>query len=212
MTRTRSITLVLALALGACSSSPSHPDASTTHVDMGFTPLTDTGTSTLPDMGTPDDAWMATGSDAGCATPSTLHPPMAGSSATILCPFGVPVTGTRLYCTARTQHCCEPTTGAGTCDPTATPCPTGNVDWQCQDPVADCATGMHCCGTGTLVPGGSFGGMACANFASHFTGTHCAASCTAGTEITMCTSNGECPTGQTCMPFKTHGASVGGCM
>jgi hypothetical protein len=87
---------------------------------------------------------------------------------------------------------------------TATSCASTDIDWHCQDP-ADCGGSMKCCGTGTFASGGP----GCANYASGFKGTHCAASCTSS-EITMCSATAECG-GKTCTPFKTHGAQVGGC-
>ena len=212
MTKTRTIVVGMALGLVACPSATSHPDAATPPhdaavvptLDMGTTPPQDTGTTVPVDMGT------TAPTDAGCSTPTTLHPPRAGSTANIYCPlFGttLPDGGHSLYCSAPTQHCCLPASGSGTCDPTATACGATDLDFRCQDP-GDCATGQHCCGTGTLV----LGGTGCGNFASHFTGTVCAASCDAATQITMCTSNGECASGHMCVPFKTHGADVGGCM
>jgi len=199
--------LAAALALCACNNTPPRMqlDLGTAHdagggIDMAVGPGFDSGPA--------DDAYV--GDDAGCSTPSTLHAPSMTSPANVYCPFGMPPDGGHsLYCEASSQHCCEPLSGAGTCNPTATPCGATDLDWGCQDPGADCSGSMHCCGTGTLVLATS---ASCANYASHFTGTHCAASCQAGTEITMCTNDTECPTGQHCIPFRTHGAQVGGCM
>ena len=156
--------------------------------------------NTQPDL--VDTTMMNTNPDMMCSPPSTLHPPKAGKTS-LYCPFsGTPA----IYC-ALGQHCCEPSSGTSTCDPIATPCPAGDTDWQCEDATADCTAGQVCCGTGMLVINTN---PQCNNFASGFTGTHCAASCMAS-EIQMCTSNGECPAGKTCQPFKTKGSSVGGC-
>ncbi len=71
---------------------------------------------------------------------------------------------------------------------------------------AACGKGMMCCGTGAFV----MGMPGCENYATGFKGTHCAVSCT-GAEIKMCTSNGECSGGKTCVTFSTKGNQVGGC-
>ena len=161
--------------------------------------VTDTGPS---DTGT---------ADAGpCTAPGTLHPPHPDAgTANLFCPFSNPDGGASLYCNSGTQHCCEPTSGTAACQPTATACGTTDTDWQCEDPGVDCPTGSMCCGTGTLVINTDPRG--CANYASGFHGTHCSTTCTAA-EIRMCTSDGECATGQHCIPFKTKGNQVGGCM
>lgn len=216
------ITLASAIALSAgllaCG-----PDTTVTDV-----PVVDTGTDVVHPMdvvhdtgNTPDtgsDVPQAmdvpatdTGVDAGpCTTPGTLHPPRAdGGTANLFCPFSNPDGGASLYCNSGTEHCCEPTSGTAMCSPTATACAAGDTDWQCEDPGADCPAGSMCCGTGTVMINTDPRG--CANFASGFHGTHCATSCTT-MEIRMCTSDGECGTGQHCIPFKAKGNQVGGCM
>ena len=210
MRMTRRPILAFALILTACPTTTTHPDAATSHPDAAMVATPDMGTTPHDAAIVAVDMGSTSRTDAGCSTPTTLHPPHAGSTANIYCPlFGttLPDGGHSLYCSAPSQHCCLPASGSGTCDATGTACGATDLDFRCEDP-GDCATGQHCCGTGTLV----LGGAGCGNFASHFTGTTCAASCNAGTEITMCTSSGECPSGQTCVPFKTHGADVGGCM
>jgi hypothetical protein len=202
---TRTTILAAALALGACNSSPTH----TVVGDLGLT--RDGGTQDdayvgpQMDAGSGNDAYVASGNDAGCTAPGTLHAPPTGTTMTLYCPFsGTPA----VSCDPSTQHCCEGTTtgSASSCSPTATPCAAGQIDWQCEDPVADCTGATHCCGIGTFM----LGGTGCANYASHFTGTHCASACASG-EITMCTNDNECPAGQHCTPFKTHGNQVGAC-
>ncbi len=98
-------------------------------------------------------------------------------------------------------------------------CPAGTaVDWQCEDPAYDCPAGTVCCAPGaTLVLGGSEDGMQCKSFASHFAGTQCLplSQCPNANDmgnIVLCTSNGECPSGQTCTPFVAAGNQVGGCI
>jgi hypothetical protein len=201
------------LLLGACGSGSTrtNPDTGSPGIDSGPAPHdagptpVDTGTTTGHDAGSPVDSGAPV-TDAGCSAPSTLHPPHAGSTATIYCPFGMGDAGASLYCDHGTQHCCEPSSGTATCEPSATPCAGTAVDWQCQDP-GDCPSGQVCCGMGTLV----LGTTGCGNYASGFHGTRCATSCAAMTEIQMCTSDAECTGGTTCTPFRTHGAQVGGC-
>jgi hypothetical protein len=196
----------------------SHSDASATDSgasgdDTGTTttPGDDTGTTTTPgdDTGTTttpgDDTGTTsgdTGADAGCKAPGTLHPPKAGAG-DFYCPFVAPA---KTFCKDQTEHCCEPSTGSASCQPIGTACATGDTDWQCDDP-SECPSGQKCCGIGKLVINAD---PACANYASKFKGTHCAASCDAAAEIEMCTSNAECSTG-TCTPFTTKGSQVGGC-
>lgn len=146
---------------------------------------------------------------APCSPPSKLIPPKADAGAqTLYCPFSGADGGPNVDCNPGTEHCCEPKMGEALCEPTATPCADPKAtDWHCEDPIADCPTGQVCCGTGTLMKNTD---PMCANFASGFKGTHCAASCTA-TEIEMCTDDAECGAGKTCLPFRTKGAQVGGC-
>jgi hypothetical protein len=156
-----------------------------------------------------------TGGTGNCSKIGTLHPPMAGATDTLYCPFSGVDGGMNMLCNPTQQHCCETPQGAtmpSMCVPNATACMTGTgyTDWQCEDPVADCkdATKPVCC-----APGASIGlGMpGCGNFAHTMTHTTCVATgmCTG---ITMCTSDGECPNGQHCTPFSKAGNQVGGCM
>jgi len=183
--------------------------------DSGTTPAKDSGAKA--DTGTPDDS--GSNADTGpiddggtteggpCTKPGTLHPPSADAGGkTLFCPFSGADGGKDVYCNPSTQHCCEPSKGTSTCSPTASTCAMGDIDWQCGDPK-DCGGNKVCCGTGAFVSSGS---PQCANYATGFKGTHCAASCTA-MEIEVCTSTSECPMGKTCTPFSTHGAQVGAC-
>ncbi len=148
-----------------------------------------------------------TGGTGGCSTPGTLHPPNADAgTATLYCPFSGVDGGTNAYCDTTTEHCCEPKSGTAACTPTGVACATGDTDWQCEDP-SECGSGQKCCGKGTFVASTD---PSCANYATGFTGTYCAASCQA-TEIVMCTSNAECTSGKTCVPFKSKGNQVGAC-
>lgn len=166
----------------------------TTTTTGGMTTSTGTGTG---------------GAGGGCSTPSTLHPPKADAgAATLYCPFSAVDGGSNLYCNNTTEHCCEPKMGTATCDPAATPCAPMDMDWQCEDPVADCPSGQVCC-----APGATFGQGApgCANFAHTMNKTQCmtAAACTG---MILCTNNSECPAATpTCTPFKKAGNQVGAC-
>ena len=150
----------------------------------------------------------SSGGDAGtCKSPSKLFPPNPdGGTVVLYCPFSGPDGGKDLYCDYATQHCCEPKTGQAFCEPAAMPCNAGDTDWKCDDPT-ECPPGQVCCGTGMLMKSAD---PNCANTANNFSGTHCAHSCAAN-EIIMCTSDGECTGGKTCLPFRARGNQVGGC-
>jgi hypothetical protein len=153
-------------------------------------------------------AGSSTGGTGGqCSKISTLHPPNADAGTqTLYCPFSGVDGGSNDYCDTATEHCCEPKSGTASCTAKATPCASGDTDWQCEDP-SECGSGMQCCGKGTMVKSTDAN---CGNYATGFTGTYCAASCAAG-DIQMCTSDGECTSPQTCLPFNTKGNQVGGC-
>jgi hypothetical protein len=157
--------------------------------------------------------------DAGtCKPPGTLHPPKLDAGANLYCPFSGVDGGKAEYCNAAQEHCCETPQGAATpsmCVPNATACMTGTgyTDWQCEDPVSDCPTGMICCAPGaTIGLGGMMNGMQCQNFAHMMTHTACVANFAACSGIVMCTNSSECPNGQMCIPFSKAGNQVGGCM
>lgn len=145
-----------------------------------------------------------------CKTPTTLHPPeLDGGLDNIYCPFSATGGGKNDYCAAGSEHCCEPkaTGSVSKCQPSSQPCATGDTDWRCQDPVADCPSGQKCCGIGTVVKNSD---PKCANYATGFTGTKCATACGAG-EVEMCTSDSECTAPEVCLPFGAKGAQVGAC-
>jgi Cys-rich repeat protein len=144
----------------------------------------------------------------------TLHPPKSDAGANIYCPFSaVGDGGHNEYCTGGTEHCCETPADAGvpsSCEPIATACPALSMDWQCEDPVADCKDSAKpvCCAPGATI---GLGNPGCGNFAHKMTQTTCvAAGSCAG--IVMCTSDSECPSGQKCTAFSKAGNQVGGCM
>ncbi|MCC6898449.1 MAG: hypothetical protein IT377_05710 [Polyangiaceae bacterium] len=150
------------------------------------------------------------GSGETCKTPTKLHPPKsdAGTS-NIYCPFSGADGGMNDYCASGSEHCCEPKAygSVSKCQPLSQPCATGDTDWQCQDPVADCPTGQKCCGSGTVVKNTD---PLCANYATGFTGTKCASSC-GSDEVEICTANAQCAPPKTCLPFGAKGAQVGAC-
>lgn len=170
-------------------------------------------TSSTADVGSSTSASDSSSASAGgaapCSPPSKLIPPKTDAgAATLYCPFSGADGGPNVDCNPSTEHCCEPKMGEALCEPTATACADAKAtDWHCEDPIADCPQGQVCCGTGTLMKNPD---PTCANFASGFKGTHCAAACTP-TEIEMCTDDAECGAGKTCLPFRTKGAQVGGC-
>jgi hypothetical protein len=186
----------------------------TTSIDTGTTSGTTTTGTGSTDTGTTSTTTTSTttgtGGDAGvCKPPTTLHPPhLDAGPGTIFCPFSAVDGGKNEFCVAQTEHCCEPTSGNASCQPSGTTCATGDTDWQCEDPVADCPSGMECCAAGASI--GISTDPSCANFAHKFHGTACvAAGSCAG--IVMCTSDAECPSGKHCVPFGTKGNAVGGC-
>jgi hypothetical protein len=192
----------------------------TTNSTTNSTTASTTTTTTGGGMGgsTTSSTTTTSGTGTMCKPPGTLHPPnLDAGPGTIYCPFSGVDGGKAEYCMPGTEHCCETPQGATTpsaCQPTATACMTGTgyTDWQCEDPVADCPSGQDCCAAGaTLMMGGTMNGMACENYASKMHGTACVAagSCTG---IQMCTSDAECGTGKTCIPFSKAGNQVGGCM
>jgi hypothetical protein len=202
-----------ASALSACSSSDNSQstggsDASVDHPGSDGNGGGDSSsTDSANDSSSGDDGGTDAG-DAGCSSPSTLHPPKIDAGPTIYCPLSGVDGGKNVYCTPGTEHCCEPTQGTASCDPIASACGGGDTDWQCQDPVADCPIGQQCCAPGaTLVINAD---PSCANYATSFHSTTCAQTC-ANVDLVMCTSDGECPNGQTCTPFRTNGAPVGAC-
>ncbi len=172
----------------------------------------DTGTTT--DSGVAGDTGSTTGDTGTCSKIGTLHPPSADAgTSTIFCPFSASGdAGKDIYCTAKSQHCCETPAGStlSTCEALGTACPVAkSTDWQCEDPSADCPSATPvCCAAGATI---GLGATGCGNFASKMTGTTCVAAggCTG---ITICTADAECPTGQHCTPFTKAGNQVGGCM
>jgi hypothetical protein len=187
---------------------------STTSTMTGAGGATSSTTSTMTGAGGAATTTTSTGAGGECSTVGTLHAPTPGSTMNIFCPFA-PTDAGDVYCTSMSQHCCETPEGNATptsCEPIATACMTGSgyMDWQCQDPVADCpAATPVCCAPGASIGLGTPG---CGNFAHEMKNTTCEAT-GACAGIIMCTSNAECPAATpTCTPFDKSGAQVGGCM
>jgi hypothetical protein len=190
-----------------------------TSTSTGMTSTTTSTTSTGTGGAATSTTTGVGGGDAGtCVKPGTLHPPkLDAGPGTLYCPFSSVDGGPNEYCTPGTQHCCESPSGAtpSSCVDSSTACMIGYVDWQCEDPVADCPSGQVCCAPGATI---GFGGPGCGNFAHTFTHTACVAAgaCpNAGNmgNILLCTSSAECPAvTPTCTPFSVHGNQVGGCL
>ena len=169
-----------------------------------------TGTGGQSTGGTTGTGGMGAGTGGMCGKPGTLHPPDPDAgAASIYCPFGGPMGMGASHCIAQMEHCCEGAVGEPTmCVPIAMPCPQMKAtDWQCEDP-SDCGTGKQCCGNGTVMMNPD---PMCANFVSKMTGTVCKSKCDPTNDITMCTSDSECPAGKMCIPFSKAGNQVGGC-
>jgi hypothetical protein len=203
---------------GGTSGSTTGPSGSTS--GTGGTASTSSTTAGTGGTTTTSSGTGGTGGstvDAGeCGKVTTLHPPnLDAGPGTIYCPFSATTDGGKNeYCTPETQHCCVTPEGSPTasaCEPTGTACITGATDWQCEDPLTDCPSGMICCSNSGASLGIGTPAGTCGNYAHKMTGTQCVAAgmCNG---IQMCTSDAECPTGQTCTPFAKGGNDVGGCM
>jgi hypothetical protein len=115
-------------------------------------------------------------------------------------------------CPATPGEICCVNNGAktGACVATG-PCPSGTTsEIDCKGP-GECPMGNSCCGTPTgsatiaPVPGCTY------DKSSGEINMKCASSCAAG-DYVICEANGDCPSGQTCIPFKFKGAPMGHCM
>ena len=149
-----------------------------------------------------------TGAGGMCSKVGTLHPPDPAMPG-IYCPFGGPMGMGASHCTIGAEHCCEGAVGEVTmCVKIGSPCPQMKAtDWACEDPTDCQPAGMQCCGNGQLKISPD---PMCGNFASKMTGTTCKAKCDP-MDITMCSSDAECPMGKMCIPFSKAGNQVGGC-
>lgn len=215
-------------SVSACSSTNGTGTTGTTthHTTTSNTTDTSSSTSSSGTGGMPTASSSSSSSGTGgvttssssggtgnCSAVSTLHPPKLDAGANIYCPFSGIDGGANQYCSGGTDHCCETAAGAGapsSCEALGTACLSGSTDWECQDPVADCTDSSKpvCCAPGATI---GLGNPGCGNFAHTMHNTTCVAA-GACTGIIMCTSDGECPSGQHCTPFAKAGAQVGGCM
>jgi hypothetical protein len=208
-----SVPVAFFAVLAACSNADNtNPDSGTdatadtnqkADVVVADVGATDGNTDTGVDAGASCDA-----ANLGCPAVITLHPPATDAGQqTVYCPRSGTDGGKTNYCAPQSEHCCEGQT-AGSCVPTLTACAPSDIDWQCADPISDCAGGHACCGRGILATGL---GSGCGNSALCFTGTYCStgATCASG-EIEMCTSNTEC-SGGSCTPFTIDNNQVGAC-
>jgi hypothetical protein len=167
----------------------------------------------------------STGTDAGCGTSPTLHTTDAGS---IFCGYN---DAGSFACGVGTQCCLGGKVGSSfdpedcvsfgaTCDnPAPTDAGGGGLPIQCGQ-ISDCTangiTGAACCLQGTAAPA-TVPGCTYAK-ATNGTGVVCEASdagggvpaCAAG-EVQICSSDSDCPTGQTCTPMKWKLYQMGYC-
>lgn len=193
--------------LGACSSSTA---SGTSSGDVPTTPEAGGKDVVVADTSPGDTFVPAQDAGAECGTAAKLFPPKPDGG--IFCPFSRPTpTGKDIYC-LETEQCCENAAGAGvsTCVAKGAACPvTTATAWECEDP-SNCPAGQQCCAhssaAGTPV---TVGNDTCGAFLSKFSGTKCAAACTAD-ELVVCEQQSECAMG-TCTAVKPKGNDIGVC-
>ena len=194
------------VGIAACSSdtgsgTPSGGTDASTRTDTGshvdaYVPVTDSGPMPMTDGG-------AGAPDCGRAPP-TFHPVDAGTGP--YCPHSAVGDAGNTTCSVG-EKCCEHAADAGqpsSCQAAA--CAAKDIAWECQDPN-NCGGGQVCCAIAAAPgqdPGCSF------YFLSKFRGTACRTACATG-ELTVCESDGQCPTGQTCQNVTAKGGSFGFC-
>jgi len=158
--------------------------------------------------GGPDGA----GADASVDDASLEACPSVGpftSDAGPFCPFqndGGPFAGD----CPNNDHCCEYTVDSGlasTCNVVTLSCAnvSGTLDFRCNE-TNDCPTANKCCLNGSVLANTDAGCIAYIG-ASDMTGTTCAATC--ATQV--CGTNADCPSSQTCVPFKIRAVVLGFC-
>jgi hypothetical protein len=202
--------------MAACSSSSDNTGNPSGGGDSGTTGHD--GSTTGNDSGGTGNDSGGTGNDGGtadCGSTPTLHPSDAGA---IFCAYA-PNDGGPLTCATGTQCCIGGKVGSGfaaedcvtfgnACDNPA----DGGLPVQCEQ-TSDCtANGKAgaCCMRGST-PQQVAG---CGYYkASGGTGVFCAGAnaCAAG-EVQICSSNADCPNGQTCTPMKWKILQLGFCM
>jgi hypothetical protein len=225
---------------GTSTTTTTGPTTTTTSsgVAGGSTTTTTTTSGTGGTGGTGSTTSTSGTGGSECGKVSTLHPPKAGETANVYCPFstGGPDGGTD-YCTGGMNFCCETAEGSATPSscvtgtPSSANCPnafvtssmSGSTVWECEQP-SDCpAATPVCCAVGYGYGGTSpktasitLGAPGCGNYASEMGGTVCSPAGACANGFTMCSNpdNSEC-TGigsGVCTPFEKAGAQVGGCM
>ena len=183
---------------------PSDAGPSDDSAAPGDATATDGEATDAADTGATD----AGGGDADCGTTPKLF---AGNGTQLYCPFG-PDAGAAIECTVGTQLCCVSGEVNGVYPPST--CETasdagcmavqnhvaGSAQIQCEDPGTDCPTGDVCCGSpDTVVAVAACGYNRLEGLA--YTKCEHATACLS-TELQICASTAECPSGKTCVPFK----------
>lgn len=193
-------------AIDAGQGSDAHESTDAAIADAGHDGGHEAGHDSGHDADVSDSAIAVDASDAGCSNPGmpTLH---LRATPGVFCPFG-PVGP--IVCGA-TEECCEPPVASGVasnCQARATTCGTiGSAVWGCEGTL-DCAGGKVCCAAGTVAPDPVCGFLR-GNAA--LAASACATSCGGG-ELHLCASQGECPGGTICTPFKVKGLELGACL
>lgn len=103
-------------------------------------------------------------------------------------------------CTGATPVCCTSTMDGGLVDRCVASSMSCSGRAVACDDGTDCAMGTVCCANIRVRDGGT----------PTLESSACAATCPAG-DVRFCSSSGECPTGQTCMPERISGRDVGVC-
>jgi hypothetical protein len=215
--------VALGIAAQACSSSSSTGAASTgnstsggSHTSGATTGSSHTSGATTGTSGTTGVSGSTTaGSSGSCYTIATKTYPEDGGGQ--FCPFSNTVDGgPKAYCT-HGEHCCETPVSANTpstCEPSTTACITGSTDWGCSG-TPDCNAGQVCCGTGKVDDQPACGTTPASIYPGSFTGSNCATACTAAKSTyvawQVCSQDSECPSGQSCIPTKVKGNTIGAC-
>jgi hypothetical protein len=204
-------------SLNACSNNNGGTDGGTKDAALD----TKGDVSTNPDSG-PGDAGSDVVTTADCGSIPTLHPTEAG---TIFCGYP-PDGGPSFSCTTGNQCCLgghisgnqyapEKCVGFDTvCD---NPAPDGGSPIQCgqnSDCTANNKAGDVCCLQGAGAPAQVAG---CSYYKSQggnaiMCETPSNGACTGATDIQICSSDADCPSGKTCTPMKWKLYQMGFCL
>ncbi len=218
----------LGMAAEACSSSSSTPvtttDGGHSSSSSGMTNSSGTGASQSSGTGGSSATSVSGGGSTGtCYGVATQTYPEDGGG--MYCPFSAVGDGGKNAVCTHGEHCCETPESAGTpstCVSGGATCPVPNsTDWNCEG-TPDCNSGQVCCGAGKIMnqaaqPGCGSGGATLppSIYVSGFIpGPTCAASCAgigSGVPWQICSQTSECPSGQTCIPVKPKGNTIGAC-